>query len=194
MRVFIVLAHPRPDSFNAAVCAALCDGLQAMGHQIDMADLCAERFDPVLQGAELSPVGHTRVPRDVARYQRRIRRADALAFVFPVWWFGPPAILKGFVDRVLREGFAFRIESTGRVRGLLAHEKALVISTTGARVELYRRFQFGRPLEKTLGEWTLKMCGVRSVRHVLLHDVVNVDAASRERYLKKVRRLGREYF
>jgi NAD(P)H dehydrogenase (quinone) len=194
MRILIVLAHPKPDSFNAAVCAALCRGLQAAEHEIDVADLYAEGFNPVLHGAELGTVDHARLPRDVKCYQRRIRKADALAFVFPVWWFGAPAILKGFVDRVLSEGFAFRIESTGKVSGLLGHKKALVISTAGASAALYKRYQFGRPLEKTLGEWTLKMCGVRSVRHVFLHDVVNIDAAARGRYLEKVRRLGREYF
>ncbi len=193
MRILVILAHPKPDSFNAAVCAALCEGLRAAGHVIDLADLYAEGFDPVLQADELEPPGHARPPRDVARYQRRIRRADALAFVFPVWWFGPPAILKGFVDRVLREGFAFRIESTGEVRGLLEHERALIITTSGASALLYRRHRFGRPLEKTLSDWTLKMCGVRSVRHIFLYDVVNIGAAARERYLVKVRRFGKTF-
>jgi NAD(P)H dehydrogenase (quinone) len=194
MRILIVLAHPKSDSFNAAVCAALCEGLRAAGHEIEIADLNAEGFNPVLRGPELDKFGTGPPLEDVVCYQQRLLRADALAFVFPVWWFGLPAILKGFVDRVLQEGFAFCFTENGKVRGLLPHKKALVIATAGASAALYRLFRFGRPLEKTFGEWTLKMCGIRAVRHVLLHDVVNIDSAARARYLKKVRQLGFRYF
>ena len=194
MRILIVLAHPRSDSFNAAVCAALREGLQAAGHAIDIADLNAEGFDPVLRGPELNAVGTSTPLEDVVRYQQRILKADAMAFIFPVWWFGLPAILKGFVDRVFQEGFAFRFTEDGKVVGLLRHKKALVIGTAGATAALYRLFRFGNPLKKTFGEWTLKMCGIRAVRYLLLYDVVNVDAAARTRYLDKVRQLGLRYF
>ncbi len=194
MRILIVLAHPGSDSFNAAVCAALSAGLRAAGHEIDVADLNAEGFDPVLRGPELKTIGAGTPLADVIRYQQRILRADALAFVFPVWWFGLPAILKGFVDRVFQEGFAFRFTGSGKVRGLLPHKKALVIGTAGAPAALYRLCRFGKPLERAFGEWTLKMCGIRAVRYVLLYDVVNTDAAARERYLQKVRLLGLRYF
>jgi NAD(P)H dehydrogenase (quinone) len=194
MHILIVLAHPRPASLNAAVCDALCSGLRETGHTIDLADLNAEGFDPVLRGPELDQLGAGPPGKDVAAYQQRMLRADALAFIFPVWWFGLPAILKGFIDRVFQEGFAFRFTSRGRVRGLLAHKSALVICTAGASSSLYRLFRFSRPLEKTFVEWTLKTCGIRTVRQVIFHDVKNVSAAARARYLKQARRLGREYF
>lgn len=194
MRVLIVLAHPKTDSFNAALCAALGEGLREAGHEIDIADLNAEGFDPVLRGPELDTLG-TRCPlSDVAVYQERIMRAQALAFIFPVWWFGLPAILKGFVDRVFQEEFAFRFAADGRVRGLLPHKKALVICTAGASAALYRLFRFGRPLERTFDDWTLKTCGIRAVRHVFYHDVLSASDTTLARYLRQVRRLGREYF
>jgi len=194
MRVFVVLAHPKTDSFNAAVCAALCTGLRAAGHEFDVADLYGEGFDPVLRGPELDTLGTNRPLADVAGYQERLRKAQALALVFPTWWFGTPAILKGFVERVLQEEFAFRFISGGRVRGLLPQRKALVISTTGVRASWYRMFHFGRPLEQTLGEWTLKSCGIRRVRHVVFHDVVNCGDAARLRYLERAQQLGRRFF
>ncbi|MBZ5495352.1 MAG: NAD(P)H-dependent oxidoreductase [Acidobacteriia bacterium] len=194
MRILIVLAHPKPDSFNAALCGALCAGLAEAGHQTDIADLYAEGFDPVLRGPELDTLGTGHPLSDVAVYQNRILQAQALAFVFPVWWFGVPAILKGFVDRVFQEEFAFRFTSDRGVRGLLHHEKALVIRTAGASASFYRLFRFGRPLEKTFDEWTLRTCGVRTVRNVFFHDVLNVSDAARLRYLERVRRLGRDYF
>jgi NAD(P)H dehydrogenase (quinone) len=194
MHVMVVLAHPRLDSLNAAVCEALCDGLRETGHTIDLADLNAEGFDPVLRGPELDQLGTGPSCKDVVAYQKRVLLADALAFIFPVWWFGLPAILKGFIDRVFQEGFAFKFTSRGRACGLLAHKNALVICTAGASSSLYRLFRFGRPLEKTFVEWTLKTCGIRTVRQVIFHDVKNVNAATRARYLKQVKRLGREFF
>ena len=194
MRIFVVLVHPKADSFNAALCAALCDGLRDAGHEADVADLYAEGFDPVLRGPELTPPGIGRLPRDVTDYQRRILRAHALAFVYPVWWFGTPAMLKGFVDRVFREDFAFCFTAGGRVRGLLLHEKALVICTTGVTESRYRQFHYGRPMERAFDAWTLRGCGVRQVKRVLLHDVVDADDATRTGYLLRVRQLGREYF
>ncbi len=194
MRVFVVLAHPAPDSFNAALCSELCAGLREAGHEADVADLYAERFDPVLGGPELATLGTGRPLPDVAAYQERILRAEALAFVFPVWWFGVPAILKGFVDRVFQEEFAFRFTSGGRVKGLLHHKKALVVCTTGVSRPLYRLCRFGRPLEKAFDDWTLGICGVGNVRHVVFYGVPDAADATRARYLKEVRRLGRRYF
>jgi NAD(P)H dehydrogenase (quinone) len=194
MHIMVVLAHPIPGSFNGAVCDALCEGLRETGHTIDRADLNAEGFDPVLRGPELDLLGVAPPDQDVAAYQQRVLRADALAFIFPVWWFGLPSILKGFIDRVFQEGFAFRFTSGGRVRGLLAHKRALVICTAGASSSLYRRFGFSGPLEKTFVEWTLQTCGVRMVRQVVFHNMKKASATTRARYLKQARQLGREFF
>jgi NAD(P)H dehydrogenase (quinone) len=194
MKILIVLAHPKPDSFNAAVCGALCEGLGEAGHETDVADLYAEGFDPVMRAGELDQLG-TGAPRDdIAAYQRRISRAEGLAFIFPIWWFGPPAILKGFVDRVLQEGFAFEFAEGEKIRGRLPQKKALVVNTAGASAALYRLFRFSAPLEKTFDRWTLKTCGIRSVRHLILHDVAHASAAERSAALRKVRRLGSRYF
>jgi NAD(P)H dehydrogenase (quinone) len=194
MKIFVVLAHPRSDSFNAALCEALCHGIHKAGHETDVADLCADGFDPVLRGTELNTLGTGPPLPDVASYQQRILQAQAMAFIFPVWWFGVPAILKGFVDRVFQEEFAFRFTSRGQVKGLLQHEKALVACTAGMSASLYRLFRFGRPLEKTFVDWTLKICGIRRVRYVIFHDVVNAGESTRAGYLKEMQRLGRRYF
>jgi len=194
MRIFVVFAHPKAGSFNAALCDSLCAGLHDAGHESDIADLVAEGFHPVLCGTELDRMGVSSPLPDVARYQERILQAQSLAFVFPVWWFGMPAVLKGFIDRVFQEEFAFRFASDGRVQGLLHHDKALILTTTGAGAPLYRTFRFGRPLEKTLCNWTLQTCGVRLVKMVMFHDVRNASDRTRARFLSRARRLGREFF
>ena len=194
MRVLIVLAHPKRESFNAALCTRLREGLLEAGHEVDVADLYAEGFDPLLRGSELDTLGSNRPLPDVAAYQERLLKAQALAFIFPLWWFGIPAILKGFIERVFQEEFAFRFASTAGVQGLLKHRKALILCTTGASKHVYRFLRFEPPLKKIFGEWTLKSCGIRNVRHVVFYDVVTADENTRSRYLKQAHQLGLEYF
>ncbi len=194
MRVLLVLAHPRADSFNAAVANALSEGMGEGGCRVDLADLYAEGFRPGLSAEDLATFETGGIPPDVVRYQDRVRAAQGLAFVFPVWWFGQPAVLKGFFDRVFFEDFAFRFTDGGRVEGLLTHRKALVVNTAGAKEDFYKAFAFDGPLKKTLDEWTLKMCGVKEVEHVIFHDVLNTTDAARKSYLEKARALGRTFF
>jgi NAD(P)H dehydrogenase (quinone) len=194
VRVLVVLAHPDPDSFNAALCHELCAGLVEAGHEPDVLDLCAEGFDPRMGAAELRRIGTGAPESDVAALQKRVEAAQGLAFVFPMWWASPPAILKGFVDRVLQQGFAFRLASDGMVEGLLRHEKALTLTTTGATREQVEAIGFARALDKTFDEWTLRMCGVREVMHRYFYAVPDADDGTRHGYLAEARRLGREFF
>ena len=194
MRILVVLAHPRRDSFNAAVAAALLGGLREAGHEPDLADLYAEGFRPALTEADLALYEAGSVPPDVAAYQERVRRAGGLAFVFPIWWFSMPAAMKGFFDRVFFEGFAFRFKPDGRVEGLLRHSRALVLNTAGASAEQYEAFGFQKPLERLLDDWTLRLCGVGQVRHVVFHGLAAADEAARRGYLAEARRLGAESF
>ncbi len=194
MRILVVLAHPRRDSFNGAVAAALLDGLREAGHDPDMADLYAEGFRPALTEADMAAFSSGSAPADVTGYQERVRRAEGLAFVFPIWWFSMPAAMKGFFDRVFFEGFAFRFLPDGRVEGLLRHSRALVLNTAGASALQYEAFGFQKPLERLLDDWTLRLCGVGQVRHVVFHGLAAADEGTRRGYLAEARRLGAESF
>lgn len=194
MRVLVVLAHPRPESFNHALARELCAGIVEAGHEADLADLYAEGFRPELGAEDLRTFARGGTPPDVHAYQERVAAAQNLAFVFPVWWFSPPAMMKGFVERVLFEEFAFRFGRGGRVVGLLAHERALVLNTTGASSAMYGLFGFAEPMDRIFCEWTLKFCGVRKVERVLLHGVPDATDAERRKHLAEARRLGREFF
>lgn len=194
MRILVVLAHPDRESFNAALCREFCRGLREAGHEPDVADLYAEAFDPRLGTDELRRMGSGVTEPEIKAFQDRILAARGLAFLFPVWWFGPPAILKGFVDRVFQENFAFRFLPGGLVEGLLSHPKALVMNTTGTGALLYRTFGFDKPLQKTFCEWTLRFCGVKEVKQVLLHNAVEADDATRREYLEQAGKLAREFF
>jgi len=194
VRILLVLSHPRADSFNAAVAAALKGSLEGEGHEVDLLDLHGEGFRPEMRPEDLEAVATGRFAPDVAALQARVSAAAGLAFVFPVYWFGPPAMVKGFVDRVFFEGFAFRFLPGGRVKGLLHQERALVLCTAGASALLYRTFGFHRPMRKVLVDWTLRMCGVQTVRLEIFHGVTEASDARRKGYLDEARRLGRAFF
>ncbi len=194
MRILLVLSHPRADSFNASVAAALRESLESEGHEVDLLDLHREGFRPEMRPEDLEAAATGRFAPDVAALQARVSAAGGLAFVFPVYWFGPPAMVKGFVDRVFFEGFAFRFLPGGRVKGLLRQERALVLCTAGASALLYRTFGFHRPMRKILVDWTLRMCGIKTVRMEIFHEVTEVTDARRREYLDEVKRLGRTFF
>ena len=145
MRVLVVIAHPDAHSFTRALAAEFIAGAEAAGHRVDLADLYAEGFDPVLLPGEVANFGNP--PPVVAAYQNRLRQADALALVYPVWWAAPPAILQGWLQRVLTRGFAFDYGPQGRV-GLLGHRARLLINVGTRDDSLFA--QYVSPMVKVL--------------------------------------------
>ena len=137
-------------------------------------------------------------PPDVAEQQAKVARADALAFVSPVYFVGFPAILKGWIERVFTLGFAFglkpegwRGDIAGRVP-LLKHRKALIINTTIFDEAAYRA-GLADAMKTLIDEFSLRYPGVQHVEHVYFHAVHGADAATRERYLDQAYRLGRDF-
>nr|WP_317055752.1 NAD(P)H-dependent oxidoreductase [Roseovarius sp. W115] len=107
MHVLTVLDHPNPDSFSAAVAQQFMSGAEAAGHSTELADLNAEGFDPCWSMADIEADDGDTAPSDVQKEQTRIARADAICFVFPLFWWGMPAMTKGWVDRVWSWGWAY---------------------------------------------------------------------------------------
>jgi NAD(P)H dehydrogenase (quinone) len=137
-------------------------------------------------------------PRDVAAQQAKVARAQALAFVAPVYFVGFPAMLKGWIERVFTLGFAFGLTAEGwrgDIRGrvpLLRHEKALIMQTT---IFDERAYQAGlRDAMKLLvAEYCLRFPGIKAVEHVLFHAVHGADEDTCRGYLDEAYRLGREF-
>ena len=193
MNALVVYAHPLEDSFAAALRDAACRGLEAAGYAVDVVDLYADGFDPNLSAVERSAYmgeGYP-VPEDVAGYCRRLREADILVLVFPQWWFGMPAILKGFVDRVFVPGVAFELDRAGgRLIPLLDRLKGFyVVTTTGSPwwvTELVMR----NPVRRQLSIGIRRFCSRRArFRMLSLYDL---DRASREKCAAFVARVERD--
>ncbi|MCY9510030.1 NAD(P)H oxidoreductase [Paenibacillus larvae] len=109
MKILVVTAHPRENSLTQSITERFTEGLAAAGHEYEVADLYAEGFNPLLYPQD-EPDWHNpdkAYSEEVQREMARIRASDALAFIFPVWWYSVPAILKGYFDRVWNYGFAY---------------------------------------------------------------------------------------
>ena len=133
MRVIVVHAHPDTESFNHSLCDVAVGALRRSGHEVDLFDLYADGFDARLTTAERiayetdSPI----LDAYVARSAVAIAAADALLFVYPTWWFGPPAVLKGWLERVLVPGVGFSLDpKTNKVKSGLRNVRRLGAVTT----------------------------------------------------------------
>src|SRR5512145_2258038 len=128
MKISVIVAHPRPGSFSHAIAGVAAATLRASGHTVIVHDLYSEQFDPVLSYVEIPR--DAALPPAIALHCREIAAADGIVFVHPDWWGMPPAILKGWIDRVLRPGIAYRFAETdnggGIPVGLLVAKAVLV--------------------------------------------------------------------
>jgi NAD(P)H dehydrogenase (quinone) len=131
MNVLIIYAHPNPSSFNAAMLQVALRTLRQAGHSVLLSDLYAMQFNPVLGARELQGDFS-----DVQPEMNKVRQAELLLFQFPNWWYGMPAIMKGWVDRVFAFGFAYDDHHSFET-GLLQGKKAMLSMTVGARPDYY---------------------------------------------------------
>ena len=195
MRVLTILAHPQPGSFNHAIAKAALSALETGGHEIIFHDLYAERFDPLLRSEEIRK--GAQIDEALARHCRDLAEAEGIIVVHPNWWGMPPAILKGWVDRVVRPGVAYEFlegdSGEGVPRGLLRARKALVFNTTntGAKRE---QEAFGDPLQTLWKNCIFGLCGVEDFRRKSYGVVVTSTEAERRAWLDDVRQRVRECF
>jgi putative NADPH-quinone reductase len=169
-------------------------GLRRGGHDVTLVDLWAERFEPRLSVEELRTHRQGIAARpDLHVHAERLRRADALVFVYPTWWGGPPAMLKGWFDRVLCEGVAYTLpEGSNRIRPLLGNVRQLVVVTTYGSSRWVNALQ-GEPGRRTI-RWGVRTLLHRRVRTqwLALYRMDRNTEADRRRFLDEVdARLGR---
>ena len=184
MNVLVVLGHPKPGSFNHAIAEAAVATLRAGGHEVTFHDLYQERFDPVLPAAEIR--AGAELPPAIAEHCRALAACDGIVIVHPNWWGQPPAILKGWVDRVVRAGVAYRFDEGDAGEGvpipLLRARAALILNTTDTPLER-EHAEFGDPLESIWKNCILRYCGVGTVVRRTYGVVVTSTPEARRRWL-----------
>ncbi len=190
MKSMIVYVHPNPESFNHAVLRAVEEELGKAGITSILRDLYAGGWDPVLKGADFQALAEGKTLPDVRREQEFIEAAELLVFVFPVWWFSMPAVLKGYIDRVFSNGFAFRYTDEGP-EGLLTDKKVLIVNTTGGDEKVYMEQGFRDALGKTQDAGVFGFCGMEVLEHKFLYGVPFVSHERRVEMLEEVRQAVR---
>jgi putative NADPH-quinone reductase len=195
MQISIILAHPDTNSFNHAIAHAAVEKLRQNGHRMVLHDLYAEGFDPLLPKCEISE--RASVPKDIDSYCREISAADGIVIVHPNWWGQPPAILKGWIDRVIRPGVAYKFldgdSGDGVPVGLLRAKAAVVFNTSNTPAER-EMAAFGDPLETLWKNCVFGLCGVTNFHRETFGVVVTSDEEQRKQWLDRVREIVDRYF
>ncbi|WP_246644554.1 NAD(P)H-dependent oxidoreductase [Nonomuraea ceibae] len=192
MRIGVYLAHPRPDSFNGALFDAVVDELRGRGADVRAHDLYAEGFAPALAAAETETVTDGAPSADdlVQAHRTEVAELDAVVFVHPNWWGMPPAILAGWVQRVLVPGVAYKLGTAdGEPAGLLKAGRALVLNTSDTPADR-ERDEFGDPLERIWAACVLPYVGVVDVRRKVFRTVTGSDGPQRDAWLREARELA----
>jgi NAD(P)H dehydrogenase (quinone) len=188
MKVLLLTAHPLRESFHGALCETIASALQEAGHDVVACDLYADGFDPVLRAegrrAYFDP---SRNRAGVEHYIEQVFAAEALVLCFPIWCFGPPAILKGFMDRVFVPGVSFALGDDGRMHPNLRHIRRLVAVTTYGRPRL-DAWWVGDPPRKLVTRY-LRWFLARDarVRYLALYDLHRTEGRRHDGFLRRVR-------
>ncbi len=188
MKALVVMAHPNPKSFNKGILDTITGELQKKNSEVRVKDLYAMNFNPVLSGSDFEQFQAGKAPQDIAAEQADITWADTLIFIYPIWWWGQPAILKGWIDRVFSYGFAYQQNEAG-IEGLLKNKKALVITTSGSDEVIWEQTKAADAIKRVMFAGTLNFSGITDATYRNFYAVPTVSDSDRQAMLEEVKKL-----
>lgn len=181
MRTLIVVSHPEPGSLTHSVAAQVGEGLldADAGSSFEIADLAAEGFDPRFSAADLAVHrGQASPPADVLAEQRRIERAEALVLVYPVYWWSMPGQLKGWIDRVFSNGWAFEDSPGKPMAKKLGHLQVHLVAIAGGDARLFARHGYFGAMKTQIDHGIFDFCGALVLTSELLMESESQDPAA----------------
>lgn len=188
MKISVILAHPDPESFNHAIARTAVEQLNKYRHQVFFHDLYRENFDPLLFGDEIP--SDASPPQLIKDHCDETKEADGIIVVHPNWWGQPPAILTGWIDRVMRPGIAYEFlegdSGEGVPNGLLKARTAIVFNTSNTDSKREREV-FGDPLETIWKNCIFGLCGVTNFHRRTFGIVVTSTETQRIQWLDDVK-------
>lgn len=195
MNILIVLCHPNVNSFNHAIAETCKNRLIEKGHSVVFHDLYKENFNPVIFATEIPKNGE--IDNVIKMHCDDLVNSDAIIVIHPNWWGQPPAIMKGWIDRVIRPGIAYEFEEgdegEGTPIGLLKAKIALVFNTSNTSDERENKI-FGDPLETIWRNCIFDFCGVKQFERKIFRIVVTSDLTLRQNWLNEVKMTVDKYF
>lgn len=175
-RALIVLAHPVSDSLSHSIVSRVTNRLSERGFDVEIADLSKEGFSPAMNASD---VMHYRkggsLNPDVEREQMRVDRADTLFFVFPIYWWSVPAMLKGWFERVLTGGWAYRTSDAGKIVGSMAAKPVHLIATAASDESGFDRHGYTKAIRAQVVDGIFRYCGLKDTELSILFDADTVD-------------------
>ncbi len=193
MHALIVTAHPEPQSLTHSIAAKIGEGLAEAGHTFEIADLAAEGFDPRFTPGDLAVHRHKAArPADVAAEQARIDRSDALVLVYPVYWWSMPGLMKGWIDRVFSNqwAFDFTLQDGGMVKKL-QHLKVHLVQVAGADAGTYERHGYFEAMKTQIDHGIFDFCGATVASTQFMLESEGQEPAV---FLEKAWEVGRGVF
>lgn len=182
----IVLAHPWHGSFNKSILDSIVSKLEEGNRKYNIIDLNKENFDPVFREEELKLYKDGGFADDqVGDYQKILNSSSELIVIFPIWWYNMPAILKGFIDKVMLRGFAYNKNSAGFLIGSLENIKRTFVITTSEAPTWYLKFM-GNPIKRVLTGSTLKQIGLKNIKWFNSENTTSDSNEKRQKFLDKV--------
>jgi NAD(P)H dehydrogenase (quinone) len=185
--ILIINGHPNPSSFNFAIAETYLKGAIASGAKVETITIASLKFNPNLQFGYQK---RTELEPDLLESWEKIKKADHLVWIHPVWFGGLPAITKGFIDRLFLPGMAFQYRQNSVWWDKLLKGKTAHIITTLDQPGWYYRFFYGRPSVNQLKKSTLEFCGVKPVKVTYIGIIKGSDNAQKEKWLEKVYNFG----
>lgn len=188
MKHLLILAHPNPDSYSANVTLYIKELLEKRGNRCIVRNLYEINFNPVLSKSDLDMARKDTLSEDILNEQNFVSDADYISVIYPLWWGGMPAILKGYIDRVFSYDFAYHYTDFGS-EGLLKGKKVILITPMGSPEEIYKETGMIDAMKKNVDDTIFNFCGMEVVEHKFLGAVTNADHETRISYLEEIKNI-----
>lgn len=184
MKHCIIYTHPNELSFNHAIKEKVINLINSRGDQYDLIDLYQQQFQPVLSVDDFIALQNGTIVDDLKKHQQLVAEANNLIFIYPIWWFSQPAILKGWIDRVFSSGFAY-IDDENGFTPLLTDKSATVIVTLGSQQETL--LQYGMDdFIKIMTVGTLNLVGITNINCQQLYEIPSLTDSDRQSLLESI--------
>lgn len=195
MKILVILAHPNSESFNHAIAQTAINTLSNKNHEIVFHDLYAEKFNPILPLSEFLP--GNKLSKNIKKHCEDITSSNGIIIIHPNWWGQPPAILKGWIDRVLRPKIAYKFQEgdkgEGIPAGLLNMKNAIVFNTSNTPEERELN-HFGDPLETIWGNCILDLIGIENFYRKTFSVIITSSLEERKKWLNEVNQIVSDKF
>ena len=182
--ILLIYGHPKtPTSFNFDLKEKLLFTLKNKGHNVFVRDLYEVNFNPVLSSKDLEMFHNNEIPDDIKREQDFIRSANIMIFIYPIWWTGLPAIIKGYFDKVFSYGFAYKRRGS-EIIGLLNDKTAIIINSHGNSIKTYNEQGMYNAMKLTSDTGIFAFCGFKTIKHLFFGEITSATSEVRENYIK----------